>query len=188
MVARVPARQRLLDAASRLFYAQGMAATGIDAITAEAGVAKMSLYNNFSSKDDLVRAYIEARHDEWLELYRARLAQAESPDRKVLAVFDAYADHANAAYKHGFRGCGLLNAAAELPVGSPGRDAVRRHKEQIEGFLVAHLEEGGRPDAAALAEHLSFLLEGSMSRAGLEGNSDRIVHARRLVASLLGVE
>ena len=97
MPPRTSARQRLLEAASRLFYAHGVAATGIDAITAEAGVAKMSLYNNFSSKDDLVLAYIEARHQEWLELYQARLKEADTPERKVLAVFDAYADHADAA-------------------------------------------------------------------------------------------
>ena len=66
----VTARERLLDAAGRLFYADGIAATGINAITAEAGVARMSLYNNFASRDELMLAYIEARHQEWLGLYR----------------------------------------------------------------------------------------------------------------------
>jgi AcrR family transcriptional regulator len=99
----------------------GVAATGIDTITAEAGVAKMSLYNNFSSKADLVRAYLEARHEEWLALYQRRLEQASDPRAGALAVFDAYADHAALAYENGFRGCGLLNAAAELPVGDPCR-------------------------------------------------------------------
>lgn len=180
------ARSRLLEAAARLFYAHGMAATGIDAITAEAGVAKMSLYNNFASKDDLMRAYIEARHEEWLALYRARLEEASSPVEGVLAVFDAYIDHASAAYEHGFRGCGLLNAAAELPVGAPGRDAVRRHKEEVESILTEHLSKIAPADtAAATAEHLSFLLEGAMSRAGLEGRSDRLARARELAASLL---
>ena len=108
---RRSARSRLLDAAATLFYAEGMTATGIDKITAEAGVAKKSLYNNFSSKDELMRAYIEQRHEEWLELYRARLAGVSGGKAGVLAVFDAYLDHANAAYPHGFRGCGLLNAA-----------------------------------------------------------------------------
>ncbi|MEQ7735825.1 helix-turn-helix domain-containing protein, partial [Escherichia coli] len=56
----------LLSAAARLFYANGVAATGIDTITSEAGVAKKSLYNNFSSKAELVAAYLEARHEEWL--------------------------------------------------------------------------------------------------------------------------
>src|SRR4051794_17680717 len=107
-----PARARILDAAARRFYADGIAATGIDAITAGAGVAKMSLYNNFASKDALVAAYIDQRHEEWLDLYRARITDSATAQERVLAVFDAYIDHAAAAYDHGFRGCGLLNAAA----------------------------------------------------------------------------
>jgi AcrR family transcriptional regulator len=182
------ARQQLLEAAARRFYADGVAATGIDTITAEAGVAKMSLYNNFASKADLVRAYLEARHEEWLGLYRRRLDQADGPREGVLAVFDAYADHAEQAYEHGFRGCGLLNAAAELPAGDPGRAVVRAHKEEVEDLLAGHLSEllRSRPDQArALAEHLSFLLEGAVARAGLEGDSARLHHARQLAAALL---
>jgi AcrR family transcriptional regulator len=181
-------RQQLLEAAARLFYADGLAATGIDTITAEAGVAKMSLYNNFSSKADLVRAYLEARHEEWLALYRRRLERAASPREGVLAVFDAYADHAALAYDRGFRGCGLLNAAAELPAGDPARAVVRAHKEEVEGLLAAHLDgvAPGRPDEArAMAEHLAFLLEGAMARAGLEGDAARLRHARRIAAGLL---
>jgi AcrR family transcriptional regulator len=182
------ARQQLLEAAARRFYADGLAATGIDTITAEAGVAKMSLYNNFASKADLVRAYLEARHEEWLGLYRRRLDQAHGPREGVLAVFDAYADHAEQAYEHGFRGCGLLNAAAELPAGDPGRAVVRAHKEEVEDLMAGHLNEllRSRPaEARALAEHLSFLLEGAVARAGLEGDSTRLHHARQLASALL---
>ena len=182
------ARQQLLEAAARRFYADGVAATGIDTITAEAGVAKMSLYNNFASKADLVRAYLEARHEEWLGLYRRRLDQAHGPREGVLAVFDAYADHAEQAYEHGFRGCGLLNAAAEMPAGDPGRAVVRAHKEEVEDLLAGHLDGllPGRPAAArTLAEHLSFLLEGAVARAGLEGDSVRLRHARQLASALL---
>ncbi|MBD3003606.1 TetR/AcrR family transcriptional regulator [Streptomyces sp. 5-10] len=188
---RRPARERLLAAAARRFYADGVTATGIDTITAEAGVAKMSLYNNFSSKADLVRAYLDARHEEWLALYRARLERAESPRDGVLAVFDAYADHAAFAYERGFRGCGLLNAAAELPAGDEGRTVVRRHKEEVERLIAGHLEEllpelPERPDdARTMAEHLAFLLEGAMARAGLEGDDSRLRHARAMAAALL---
>src|SRR4051812_7295502 len=123
---RGSARERLMAAAAECFYDHGVNGTGIDTITAAAGVAKMSLYNNFASKDDLVLAYLEARHEEWLGLYRDRLAEATDARQRVAVVFDAYVDHAEMAYRHGFRGCGLLNAAAELPVGAPGRDLVRR--------------------------------------------------------------
>lgn len=182
------ARALLLTAAARLFYAQGVGATGIDAITAAAGVAKKSLYNNFASKADLLGAYLEARHEEWLGLYRKRVDRAGGPRERVLAIFDAYLDHARLAYDHGFRGCGLLNAAAELPAGSPGRMAVRRHKEEVEALLAAHLAEllpGQEERRRRLASHLAFLLEGAMVRAGLEGGDARLLEGRTIAAQML---
>ena len=186
---RKPARDALLEAAARRFYAYGLTGTGIDTITAEAGVAKKSLYNNFASKADLVTAYLYARHEEWLGLYRARLDKTATAEGRVLAVFDAYADHADLAYEHGFRGCGLLNAAAELPAGDPGRAVVRRHKEEVEALLSRHLAEllpDSAEQAAAVARHLAFLLEGSMVRAGLEGDDNCVREARGIAAALIG--
>lgn len=183
---RLSARTRLLDAAARLFYANGIAATGIDAVITEAGVAKKSLYNNFASKDDLVAQYIEQRHEEWLDLYRQRAVAARHPRERVLAVFDAYLDHASMAYPQGFRGCGLLNAAAELPVGSAGRIATAQHKAEVERMLRDDLSRVTDADAAAaLAEHLSFLLEGAMARAGVEGEPRRLQRARVIAEQLL---
>lgn len=179
-----PARERLLTAAATEFYARGITATGVDTIVAAAGVAKMSLYNNFSSKEELVTAYLEERHGEWLELFSARLARAESPAERVLAVFDAYADHANSTYPGGWRGCGLLNAAAEFPSGHPGRVAVRCHKDEVEAILTREL--GALTDAPApLAAHLALLLEGSMAKSGLAGDDSWVMTARALAASLL---
>ncbi|WP_306317432.1 MULTISPECIES: TetR/AcrR family transcriptional regulator [unclassified Streptomyces] len=215
---RRPARDRLLGAAARRFYADGVSATGIDTITDQAGVAKKSLYNNFASKSELVRAYLEARHEEWLGLYRARLERARDARGRVLAVFDAYVDHAEFEYERGFRGCGLLNVAAELPVEDEGRALVRRYKEDVEALLAGHVaellrehpersehperpersehperpersEHPERPErserARATAEHLAFLLEGAMVRAGLEGGSARVRQARVLATDLL---
>src|SRR3954471_4983116 len=170
---RGSARDRLLAAAAECFYNQGVNGTGIDAITAAAGVAKMSLYNNFASKDDLVLAYLQARHEEWLALYHRRLATAADARAGIVAVFDAYVDHAEMAYQHGFRGCGLLNAAAELPAGAPGRALVRRHKEDVEALLADHLAQlVPEPQRQPLSEQLSFLLEGAMARAGLAGDPE----------------
>ncbi len=185
---KVGARQRLMQAAMTLFYNHGIGGTGIDVIVARAGVAKKSLYNNFASKADLVDHYLQERHKQWLELYETRLAKANDQKQRVLAVFDAYQDHAEDAYERGFRGCGLLNAAAELEVGAPGREAVRRHKEQVESFLardISHLTQNEPGRAETLAAHFAFLLEGSMARAGLEGNSSRIIAARAMAAQML---
>jgi AcrR family transcriptional regulator len=148
----------------------------------------MSLYNNFSSKADLVNAYIQAHHAEWKDLYEKRLREATTPRERVLTVFDSYADHAALAYERGFRGCGLLNAAAELPVGDPGRASVALQKDEVERLFAEHLTDM-RPDAGPCIEetaaHLSFLLEGAMSRAGLEGHDARLKTARKIAVSIL---
>lgn len=187
MPKREPARERLLKAAAELFYTDGVAATGIDAITARAGVAKMSLYNNFSSKAELVSAYVDHRREEWHGLLDARLAAASTPRERVLAVFDSYVDHAATAYEWGFRGCGLLNAAAELPVGDCARGVVAAQKAEVEALFGRCLGEmrPGDPAVAGTAEHLSFLLEGAIARAGLDGHDARLKSARRMAAALL---
>ena len=182
---RVPVRSRLLQAAARLFYARGINGVGIDAIITEAGVAKMSLYNNFDSKEDLVLAYIDARHHEWKDLYTARMGEQPTPADGIAAVFDAYLDHASASYEHGFRGCGLLNAAAELPVGSAGRRAVHEHKREIECLLRGHLVATGRAGAEDLAPTIADLLEGAITRAGLEGSPERLKRAKRAAVAMV---
>ncbi|MDC4976376.1 TetR/AcrR family transcriptional regulator [Acinetobacter baumannii] len=184
------ARQKILDAAATLFYNDGITATGINTVTAKADVAKMSLYNNFSSKGELVDAYIAARHQEWLDLYQKRLEKTKTAKEAILAVFDAYQDHAEFAYEKGFRGCGLLNAAAEFPTNSSGRNAVRQHKEQVEAIVAEHLNRLLKDSqrVSYIASQLSFLLEGSMARAGLEGSSRQLQLARQMAEDILDRE
>ncbi|ENW97255.1 TetR/AcrR family transcriptional regulator [Acinetobacter dispersus] len=184
------AKQKILDAASTLFYNDGISNTGINSITEKANVAKMSLYNNFATKSDLITCYIEARHQEWLDLYEKRKAQIQTPIDGILAVFDAYQDHAEFAYEKGFRGCGLLNAAAEFPAHSPERLAVKQHKDEIEAILAGHLQQlSTNPQRVKeLALLLSFILEGSIARAGLESSSDKVFAAKQMVQSLLAQE
>lgn len=184
------ARQKILDAAATLFYNDGITATGINTVTAKADVAKMSLYNNFSSKGELVDAYIAARHQEWLDLYQKRLEKIKTAKEAILAVFDAYQDHAEFAYEKGFRGCGLLNAAAEFPANSSGRNAVRQHKEQVETIVAEHLNRLLKDSqrVSYIASQLSFLLEGSMARAGLEGSSRQLQLARQMAEDILNRE
>jgi AcrR family transcriptional regulator len=168
----IPARDRILATAARLFYDRGMTASGVDTLSEQAKVSKRSLYRHFPSRQQLELAYLRARHQEWLDLYRRR-AGVERPEQSlpdpragVMAVVGAYIDHAQVSST--FRGCGLLNAAAELPLEHPGRELVHRHKQQVQDILELHCSGlMGRESAHRTAEHLSFLLEGAMSRAGL---------------------
>ncbi|MCU4580472.1 TetR/AcrR family transcriptional regulator [Acinetobacter gyllenbergii] len=184
------AKQKILDAAATLFYNDGISNTGINSITEKANVAKMSLYNNFATKSDLITCYIEARHQEWLDLYQKRKVQIQTPIDGILAIFDAYQDHAEFAYEKGFRGCGLLNAAAEFPAHSPERLAVKQHKDEIEAILAGHLQQLSiSPQRVKeLALLLSFILEGSIARAGLESSSDKVFAAKQMVQNLLEQE
>lgn len=182
------AYEKLLNAARVLFYSNGINGTGIDAIVKRAGVARKSLYNNFASKDELISTYLKVRHEEWLSLYKSRLQIAMTPRARVLSVFLAYEDHADCAYENGFRGCGLLNAAAELPAGTPGRQAVREHKEEVEAIMASHLTDlmdGHAENARQMARHFAFLLEGSISRAGLEGHSTCVMQARGIAEQMM---
>ena len=185
---KLPAREKLLKAAGELFYDHGITATGIDAVIARAGVAKMSLYNNFKSKSELVAAYIDARHQEWLDLYAKRSTDLSNGWERVLAVFDAYRDHAEFDYENGFRGCGLLNAAAEMPANSTERAAVNRHKQEVKAIVKRELSElpitePGRIEQ--LTEHVCFLLEGSISLAGLAADTQAIERARTMADQLI---
>lgn len=184
------AKQRILEAASILFYNDGINTTGINAITEKAKVAKMSLYNNFSAKAHIISSYIEARHQEWLDLYAVRNNEVHTPLEKILAVFDAYQDHAEFAYEKGFRGCGLLNAAAEFPADSVERRAIKLHKDQIENIISDQLSElvENQDKAQEIALMISFILEGSIARAGLEGSSHKIQVAKKMVLNMLEQE
>src|SRR6266851_3811244 len=97
-----PARDRLLDAASELFYEHGVHTVGIDTIIERAGVAKASLYRAFGSKEELVRAYLEARHASRRATVLAEMELHPDPGGKLLALFDVLL----ATVKQpGFRGC-----------------------------------------------------------------------------------
>jgi AcrR family transcriptional regulator len=186
-VGRISAKDRLLSSAGELFYTHGISATGIDKITAHAGVAKMSLYNNFPSKADLVSTYIQQRIDRWQEQYADRLAVAVDGQERLLALFDSYVDHAALSCSWGFRGCGLLNAAAELPVGDQARALVVWQKEEVERLFRQQLSDMQiLPELVdETAAHLTYLLEGAMVLAGLDGDDRRLKAARKIALSVL---
>lgn len=88
-----------------------------------------------------MQAYIEARHAEWRQHYRERLEKAAAPKSRILAVFDSYFDEAAFDYQHDFRGCGLYNAAVELPASNPGRAVVAAQKAETEELMCEHLRD-----------------------------------------------
>lgn len=159
------ARERLLSTASRLFYAEGLHAVGIDRIIATAGVTRATMYRHFPSKDDLVVAYL-TRGDEAI---RARVgaarADSESTDEAVLAVARFVADDIQGP---GFRGCAFLNAAAEFPdPAHPVHQAVLRHRAWFLSTMIELFSGTGKPDPGPAGRHFVMLRDGAMTAGSL---------------------
>jgi|SRR5690606_6329736 len=170
---------KILAAASELFYQRGITAVGVDTIAVHSGVTKRTLYDRFGSKDALVVAYLQHRHDDWWARWHARIADAPRP--RALTAFDSYAEDAHPSG----RGCAFLNAAAELPPSHPGFAVVRDHKQKVRDRLHALIAEDGNGAPSAVAEHVFLLLEGAVAHQGIDGSGARLATARRLAAQLL---
>lgn len=176
-------RRRLLEAADELFYGEGIRATGVEAVAERAGVTKMTLYSHFSSKDELIAAYLLERDRRWRESLERRLKEHIEPEEKLLAVFDAYREW---LVEGGLRGCAYVNCAAEFPErGHPAREAVREHKVSFRRRLAELAAEAGAVDPERLAERLFLLLEGSYVTGALEGDDAIVGRARALAADLV---
>ena len=154
------ARDKLLGAASELFYADGIAATGVDDVVRVAGVSKPTLYAHFGSKAELVAAVLERRH-------AARAAELETLDGGPLAVFGWLADF---YARDGARGCAFVNAAAELAHGGPGRVAAAREKAWLRAELARRARAEGLDDPDGLASRLCLLIDGVAARVVVDGH------------------
>lgn len=172
----------LLRAAALRFYRDGIAATGVDTLTADAGVAKMTLYNSFGSKDGLVVAYLEERHRRFFALLEGEIAARDDPLERALAVVDVYARYLT---EEGFRGCAFVNAAAELPAGHPGRAVVAAHKRRVLERWTALIAALGLPGPPAAALECHCLIEGAFVRAGIGLDGDGLAAVRELVRARL---
>jgi AcrR family transcriptional regulator len=166
------ARQRILDTAIALFYRDGIRAVGIDTIIAQSGVAKMSLYRHFASKDDLVVAYLDWRDRTYWDWWDKVLAQhpGDAP-AQLRALFASILERiTNPAY----RGCAFLNTATEFPRqadGSehPGRAVAVAHKAKARARLAELATALGARQPQLLADQLLVLLDGIYSTAPLFG-------------------
>jgi AcrR family transcriptional regulator len=162
-----PVRERLLNAAAKLFYHDGIHATGVDAILAEAKVARRSLYQHFGSKDGLVAAFLERRDREWRDWFdRTVAAVAATPQTRLLRLFDVLESWFRMP---SFHGCAFINAAAETgDVRHAIRAAARRHKEKVRARIEEWARAAGAADAAALARELALLVEGAIVTAMID--------------------
>jgi AcrR family transcriptional regulator len=184
------ARDRIFAAADELFYRQGIRAVGVDAIAKAAGVAKISLYRAFPSKDDLVVAYLEDRNaDYWQRWDRAFAKHEDNPRAQLGAMMEYLADRTTAP---GYRGCPFTNDATEFPdPNHPGRRVAEANKRELRQRLLRLAGALGAPDPQALADGLVLLVEGayaiSQTLPGRDGPGRAIVWAAEaLIEAQLG--
>jgi AcrR family transcriptional regulator len=176
------ARDRLLAAADELFYTEGVHTVGIDRIIAKAGVAKASLYSTFGSKDELVRAYLQARHERRRERLLAGLARFTTPRDRLLGVFDVLGELAASA---NFRGCAFYNASAESAPDSPAEQVAQANRAWTRALFTDLARDLATPDPAALADQLLLLYDGATVGARMDHGPAPAARARQIAAALL---
>ncbi len=180
---RRPGAERLLEAASDLFYREGIRAVGVDTISERAGVSKRTLYNRFGSKDELVAEYLRRRDERWRAYLQELTDDVVDSREKLLAVFGAYGEWLAGG---DFRGCPFANAAAEIPdPDHPARVVARRHKVGIREHLAALANEAGFDEPETLAERLLLLLEGATATAAMRRSGEPLEVARCIALELL---
>jgi len=168
-----PARKRLLDAATDLFYGEGIHSVGVDRIIAAAGVTRATMYKQFDGKEGLVLAYLQGE-DERLRALFAR-AGAASDDPKVLLDLVIGGIEADIRERH-TRGCPFINAAAEYPSEGPVRDLIADHREWFRATLGALATAAGLSEPADVAASLVLLRDAALVGGYLDGH-DRVAPA-----------
>jgi AcrR family transcriptional regulator len=174
------ARERLLSAANELFYKEGIH-TGIDRVIEHAGVAKASLYSAFGSKDELIRAYLEARHEARKQRYAERLPAMSTPRAKILGLFDLQAELVN---DPGYRGCAFVNASTEAP-SSKACNVTAQSRAWLRSLFEGLVRELGVKKPEALAAQLALLYDGATIGAQIDRDPTASATARAMAATLL---
>jgi AcrR family transcriptional regulator len=180
-----PAKERILDAANSLFYAEGIRAVSVDAIAAKAGITKKTLYYHFKSKDDLIEAYLASRDQPNLALFKAWFDEADgSLADKVEAMFVKLAD---AARHPKWKGCGFLRTAAEL-ANKPGHPAMKvgaLHKKKFEAWLAESFADNAIDEHRELARHIVVLMDGAFSTVLVHQDPGYIEAAGRAAGTMV---
>jgi AcrR family transcriptional regulator len=181
---RQSARERILATAYELFSRHGTRAVGVDRIIAECGIAKMTLYRNFPSKDDLILAFLERRDELWTRAWLQAEAQRRggSPAERLLAIFDTFEGW---FARDDFEGCSFINVMLEIDDSdNPVRQATVRHLEAIRRFVRGLAEEAGIRNADGFARQWHLLMKGSIVSAA-EGDLQAASRAKQMGALLL---
>ncbi|MEV8092754.1 TetR/AcrR family transcriptional regulator [Kitasatospora sp. NPDC085879] len=161
-------RDRLLDAATELFYREGVN-TGIDALCKAAGVSKRSMYQLFDSKDEVLAAGLERRAPAYAAQLLPDAEDARPPRARMLHVFERLEEASRA---DGYRGCPYLAAQVELKDPEhPASVVAGRVKRALTDFFRGEAELGGAADPALLARQLTLVFDGASARAGSGGES-----------------
>ncbi len=185
-------RDHLIDTALRLFAAEGFHAVGIDRVIAEAGVAKMTLYNHFRTKDELIVAALERRAERFLAWFTHRVeAATEDPRQRLLTVFDVLAEwyRGRGPEPRRFTGCAFQNAAAEFhDPAHPAHAAANAMKRGTRGYVRGLAEAAGFDDPGAVAAWWLVLIEGATAVAHQLGERDAALTAKAAAATLLDAQ
>jgi AcrR family transcriptional regulator len=181
------ARERILDTAYDLFSRHGIRAVGVDRIIATSGVAKMSLYRHFTSKDALVLAFLQEREKRWTMewLHAEATGRAGDGAGRMLAIFDVFDDWFR---QTDFEGCSFINVLLEFgELDHPIRLATAAHLATIRGLVQEFAEHAGVSDPEAVACQWHILMKGSIVAAG-EGDAEAARRAQALGRLLLESE
>jgi AcrR family transcriptional regulator len=179
---RRPARERLLAAADELFYEEGFNQVGIDRVIERAGVAKASLYDCFGSKEELIRSYLQERHEARQLRMRERLARHATAKEKILAVFDAMAETAE---RPDFRGCAFTRAGVEARPGSSVKAMCDESRAWNLALFADLAKQAGAADPGRVAQQLRILYDGAMVSAHVDASSTAVAAARALAETTL---
>src|ERR1700722_9851079 len=179
---RRPARERLLAAADELFYEVGFNLVGIDRVIERAGVAKASLYDCFGSKEELIRSYLQQRHEARQIRLRERLARCASPREKILAVFDSMAE---TVARPDFRGCAFARASAEARPGSSVKAMCDESRAWNLALFADLARQAGVVDSDRVAQQLRLLYDGASLSAHVDTSSTAVAAARAMAQKVL---
>jgi AcrR family transcriptional regulator len=177
-------RERILEAAYPLFSRSGIRAVGVDTIVEAAGVAKMTLYRNFPSKEDLALAFLALREERWTRawLWSEVSQRADDPAERLLAIFDVFGEW---FARDDFEGCSFINVLLEQDtLDDPVREASVQHLANIRDLIQELAEQAGIDDPDAFSRQWHILMKGAIVAAG-EGDRDAALRARELGTLLL---